>query len=94
MEGQPGDSHSGELKRKSADARAEWIIAEEMARLGWSKEKLAQKAKSDPGKLAIAARPGTESNPSVTTGSSEQAPSPPQDPQEERPGERRIGLYF
>ena len=56
MEGQLGDHHSGELKRETADARTERIIAEEMARLGWSKEQLAQKPKSDPGKLAIAAR--------------------------------------
>src|SRR6266566_7444374 len=46
MEGQLGDHHSGKLKRETADARTERIIAEEMARLGWSKEQLAQKPKS------------------------------------------------
>src|SRR5438552_13529956 len=56
MEGQLGDHHSGELKRETADARTERIMAEELARLGWSKQQLAQKPKSDPGKLAIAAR--------------------------------------
>ena len=56
MEGKLGEHHAGELRRESATTRAERIIAEELARLGWSQEELAARPKSDPAKLAIAAR--------------------------------------
>ncbi|MDA1277940.1 MAG: transposase [Verrucomicrobia bacterium] len=56
MEGKLGDHHSGELHRESAEARAERIIAEELARLGWSESELAIRRKSDPAKLGIGAR--------------------------------------
>ena len=45
MEGELGESHSGELHRETAEQRANRIIAEELAR-----------RRSDPGKLASAAR--------------------------------------
>ena len=56
MEGKLGASHSGELHRETAEQRANRIIAEELARRGWPESELATRRRSDPGKLAIAAR--------------------------------------
>ena len=56
MEGQLGESHAGELRRESAEVRAERIIAEELGRLGWSEAQLREWRKSDAAKLALAAR--------------------------------------
>ncbi|HTV40144.1 MAG TPA: hypothetical protein VMF08_06200 [Candidatus Sulfotelmatobacter sp.] len=56
MEGKLGDHHSGELRRESAEAKAQRIIAEELRRLGWRKNELSRRRKSDPAKLTIAAR--------------------------------------
>ena len=56
MEGKLGEHHSGALHRESAEAKAERIVAEELGRLGWNQAELAARCKSDPGKLAIAAR--------------------------------------
>ena len=56
MEGQLGEHHSGELRRESADVRAERIIAEELARLGWGETDLTARRKGDPAKMALAAR--------------------------------------
>ena len=56
MEGELGESHSGELHRETAEQRANRIIAEELARLGWPESEWATRRRSDPGKLAIAAR--------------------------------------
>ena len=56
MEGRMGPHHSGELLRESAEAKAERIIAEELRHLGWKESDLAVRRKSDPGKLAMAAR--------------------------------------
>ena len=53
-------AYSGEMQRESAEAKAERIIREQMERLGWSAEQLAQRAKGDPAKLAMAARVRTE----------------------------------
>ena len=53
-------SHGPLCKRESAEAKAERIIAEELARLGWSTEQLGHKPKTHPGKLALAARLRTE----------------------------------
>jgi hypothetical protein len=41
---------------ESAAAKAERIIVEELARLGWTERELAARSKGDPGKLALAAR--------------------------------------
>jgi len=56
MEGQLGESHAGGLRRESAELRAERIVAEELGRLGWSEAQLGERRKSDPAKLALAAR--------------------------------------
>ena len=56
MEGKLGEHHSGEIKRESAAVKAERIIGEELRRLGWNKDELSRRRKSDPGKLAIASR--------------------------------------
>jgi len=56
MTGKLGDHHAGELKRESAEAKAGRIIAEELKRLGWRPGDLSDRPKSDPAKLALAAR--------------------------------------
>ena len=56
MSGQLGENHSGALRRENATARAERIVGEELRRLGWSEQDLTCRRKSDPGKLALAAR--------------------------------------
>ena len=56
MEGKLGENHAGELQRGTSAARADRIIAEELLRLGWSRNDLAVRRKSDPAKLALAAR--------------------------------------
>ena len=56
MEGKIGDHHFGELRRESAEAKAQRIDAEELLRPGWRKNELSRRRKSDPAKLAIAAR--------------------------------------
>ena len=56
VEGRLGEHHSGELRCETAEAKAERIIGEELSRLGWSRAELAARHKSDPGKLALAAR--------------------------------------
>ena len=54
--GRLGEHHSGELRRESAETKAERIIAEEFQRLGWTPADLKRRHKSDPEKLALAAR--------------------------------------
>ena len=56
MAGRLGEHHAGELRRESAQAKGERIVAEELQRLGWKEADLAQRNKSDPAKLAVAAR--------------------------------------
>jgi hypothetical protein len=56
MEKGLGENHSGELRRESAEAKAERIISEELQRLGWSPSELSLRRKGDPAKLAIANR--------------------------------------
>jgi putative transposase len=56
MEAKLGENHSGELRRETAEQKAERIIAEELARLKWTESDLSSRLKSDPGKLAVAAR--------------------------------------
>ena len=65
MQGKLGDYHSGELHRRAAQARAEHIMAEELARRGWGEGELRQRRKSDPDKLEIAARLRRETTLSV-----------------------------
>lgn len=56
MEGGLGQHHAGELRLESAHAKADWLVSEELRRLGWSAEDLVRRPRNDPGKLAIAAR--------------------------------------
>ena len=56
MDGKLGENHSGELHRESTEQRANRIIAEELSRRGWEESDLATRRRSDPGKVAIAAR--------------------------------------
>ncbi len=56
MEGQLGEYHPGDLRREAGEAKAERIIAEELHGLGWTEADLEKRHKSEPGKLALAAR--------------------------------------
>ncbi|MHB8519900.1 MAG: transposase [Limisphaerales bacterium] len=56
LEQSPGEIHSAEVRRESATAKAERIVAQELARLGWKEEDLVRQRKNAPEKLAIAAR--------------------------------------
>ena len=56
MDGKLGENHSGQLQRETAEQRASRIIAEELAGRDWTEADLARRRRSDPGKLAIAAR--------------------------------------
>ena len=56
MEQRPGENPSAEVRREIAVGKAERIVAEELARLGWKEEELERRRKNDHGKLAIAAR--------------------------------------
>ena len=44
------------MRQEDAAAKAERIVAQELARLGWTQEELARQRKNAPEKLAIAAR--------------------------------------
>jgi hypothetical protein len=56
MEDRLGEHNVGELKRESAESKAERIIRDELKRLKWPQQELRQRPKSDSAKLAIAAR--------------------------------------
>jgi len=56
IEGRLGEHHAGQLRRETAEAKADRIIGEELPRLGWTAADLAQRHKTDPGKVAIGAR--------------------------------------
>jgi hypothetical protein len=56
MEGKLGEGHSGEFRREVAEAKGGRILAEELRRLGWEESELSVRRKSDPNKLALAAR--------------------------------------
>ena len=56
MDGKLGENHSGALRRENAQAKADRIISEELRKLGWKRRELKARPKSDPDKLAIAAR--------------------------------------
>jgi len=67
IEGKLGEHHSGQLRLETAEAKAQRIVAEELRRLGWKKRELAIRRKSDPDKLAIAARLRRETTLSIKT---------------------------
>jgi hypothetical protein len=56
MERSGGENPNAEVRRESASAKAERIIAQELARLGWKEEELVRQRKNAPEKLTIAAR--------------------------------------
>jgi len=56
MEGKLGEHHSGELRRETAQAKAERIVGEELRRLGWHEGDLTRRPKGDLEKMALAAR--------------------------------------
>jgi hypothetical protein len=62
MEEKLGEPHAGKLKREGAEARAERVIREELTRSRWTENDLKEKPKSDPAKLALAARLRQETN--------------------------------
>jgi REP element-mobilizing transposase RayT len=65
MDGKLGENHSGQLHWETAEQKANRIISQELARLGWTEADLAARLKSDPGKLSIAARVRTETTLSI-----------------------------
>lgn len=56
MEGRLGENHSGQLHWETAEQKARRIIAQELARLGWTENDLPLRPKNDPDKLSIAIR--------------------------------------
>ena len=56
LEQRAGENPNAEVRRESAAAKAERIVAQELARLGWKEEELVRQRKNAPEKLAIAAR--------------------------------------
>jgi hypothetical protein len=67
MDAKLGEHHSGELRWETAEAKGERIIVEELDRLGWKERDLRSRRKSDPAKLAIAARLRRETTLSIKT---------------------------
>jgi len=65
MQGQVGENHPGQTRFGTAQAKAERIVTEGLARLGWNPQELAARRKGDPGKLALAARLRQETTLSV-----------------------------
>ena len=60
MEGKLGDNHPGEARQETAEAKADRLVQEQLRVLGWTESDLAARRKSDPCKLALAARLRTE----------------------------------
>jgi len=56
MGGKLGENHSVERHRETVEQKANRIIFEQLSLLGWKEFDLATRRRSDPGKLAIAAR--------------------------------------
>jgi hypothetical protein len=65
MEGKLGENHPGQVRLESAEAKGDRMIAEEPSRLQWTRNDLTSRAKSDPAKLALAARLRQETTLSV-----------------------------
>jgi putative transposase len=65
LEGKVGGHHFGQLRLETAQAKAERIIAEELARLGWQEAELATRRKQDPDKVQLAQRLRKETTLSV-----------------------------
>jgi hypothetical protein len=56
MEGRLGEHHAGELRRQSAESKAQRIIAEQLKQMDWTEAEMERRHKGDPGKLALAAK--------------------------------------
>jgi REP element-mobilizing transposase RayT len=56
LEGKLGDNHPGQARLETAEAKAERLVREQLRQLGWTESDLTTRPKSDPRKLAIAAR--------------------------------------
>ena len=56
LHGQLGPNHAAEMRQEADRARADRIIEGELKGLQWKEADLSSRAKSDPGKLALAAR--------------------------------------
>ena len=56
MGGRLGENHAGNLRRESAEDKAQRIIKEHLQRLGWQESERLSQPKSAPGKLPLAAR--------------------------------------
>ena len=65
MGGKLAEHHAGELRRETAEAKGERIIAQELQRLGWSESDLVIRRKNDAGKMAIAVRLRRETSLSI-----------------------------
>ena len=65
MEGKLGENHPGQAKLETAEAKADRIVAEDLARLRWTQDDLVTRQKSHPEKLALAARLRQETTLSV-----------------------------
>ena len=65
MEDKVGENHPGQTRLEAAQAKANRIVTEELARLRWTLDNLAARPKSDPTKLALAARLRQETTLSV-----------------------------
>jgi len=65
MEGKVGQNHPGKIRLETAEAKADRLIAEELARLQWTLDDLAAQRKSHPSKLALGARLRRETTLSV-----------------------------
>ena len=51
-----GAQHYGAQRQESGEAKAERLVREELAKLGWQEADLAERRKGDPGKVRIARR--------------------------------------
>lgn len=65
MEGKVSENHHGSMRLETAEAKADRIIAEELGRLQWAPRDLSARQRSDPAKLALAARLRQETTLSV-----------------------------
>ena len=65
MEGKVGENHPGQTRLETAEAKAERMITEELARLCWTEKDLLARQRSHPSKLALAARLRQETTLSV-----------------------------
>ncbi len=54
--GSKGGHHGGEEKQESEEQKAQRLVAQELARCGWTERDLKQRRKTDPQKVGMAAR--------------------------------------